>query len=115
MIAGVRSDVAVKLFGDDLDVLRAKAGEVESVLRTVDGNADVMTRQVIGQPVLRVKIDQDQIARYGVPARLVLDLVESVGSRPLGEVVEGQLRFPLVVRLPEDRRTSSEAIGAMLV
>jgi cobalt-zinc-cadmium resistance protein CzcA len=115
MISGTRADVAVKLFGDDLDVLKAKAAEIERVLRTVDGSADVKAQQVTGQPVLQIKIDQEQIARYGVPAKAVLDLVESVGSKPLGEVVEGQLRFPLVVRLPEDRRASPEAIGAMLV
>jgi cobalt-zinc-cadmium resistance protein CzcA len=115
MIAGVRSDVAVKIFGDDLTVLRSKAAQVEDLLRTVDGNTDVKTQQVVGQPVLQIKIDQDRVARYGVPARSVLDLVESVGSRPLGEVVEGQLRFPLVVRLPEERRASPESIGTMLV
>ncbi|HKI37569.1 MAG TPA: CusA/CzcA family heavy metal efflux RND transporter [Gemmataceae bacterium] len=115
MISGVRSDVAVKLFGDDLDVLKARAADIERVLRGVDGNADVKAQQVTGQPVLRVKIDQDQVARYGVPAKAVLDLVESVGSKRLGEVIEGQLRFPLVVRLPEERRASPEAIGAMLV
>jgi cobalt-zinc-cadmium resistance protein CzcA len=115
MIAGVRSDVAVKIFGDDLDILKARAAEVERILKTVDGNADVKTEQVAGQPVLRVTVDQDQIARYGIPEKAVLDLVESVGSKSLGEVVEGQLRFPLVIRLPEKRRASPEAIGAMLV
>jgi cobalt-zinc-cadmium resistance protein CzcA len=115
MISGVRSDVAVKLFGDDLDKLKAKAAEIERVLKTVDGNADVKAQQLAGQPVLQVKIDQDEIARYGVPAKAVLDLVESAGGKPLGEVIEGQLRFPLVVRLPEDRRTGPEALGAILV
>src|SRR5207253_811305 len=85
------------------------------VLKTVPGNADVTTEQITGQPVLQIKIDQDQIARYGVPAKAVLDLVESIGSKPLGEVVEGQLRFPLVVRLPEKLRNDSQAIGAMLI
>src|SRR5581483_3790540 len=106
---------AVKLFGDDLDVLKAKALEIERVLRAIPGNADVKTQQITGQPVLQVRIDQDQIARYGVPAKAVLDLVESVGSKPLGEVVEGQLHFPLVVRLPENFRRGPEAIGALLV
>ncbi|MHB1425289.1 MAG: efflux RND transporter permease subunit [Gemmataceae bacterium] len=115
MISGVRADVAVKLFGDDLNVLKDKGAEIERVLKTIAGNADVNTEQVTGQPVLQVQINQDEIARYGVPAKTVLDLVESVGSKPLGEVVEGQLRFPLVVRLPEKLRTSPEAIGTMLV
>jgi len=115
MISGVRADVAVKLFGDDLNILKDKAGEIERVLKTIDGNADVNTEQVTGQPVLQVQINQEEIARYGVPSKSVLDLIESVGSRPLGDVVEGQLRFPLVVRLPERLRASPEAIGAILV
>src|SRR4029077_12480258 len=76
MISGVRSDVAVKLFGDDLTVLKKKGAEIERVLKTVDGNADVKVQQLAGQGVLQVKIDQDEIARYGVPAKAVLDLVE---------------------------------------
>jgi cobalt-zinc-cadmium resistance protein CzcA len=115
MISGVRSDVAVKLFGDDLEILKTRARDIERVLRTIPGNADVKTQQITGQPVLQVRIDQDQIARQGVHARAVLDLVESIGSKPLGEVIEGQLHFPLAVRLPEDFRRSPKEIGAMLV
>ena len=74
------------------------------MLRTIAGNADVNVEQITGQPVLQIQVKQDELARYGVPAKAVLDLVESVGSKPLGEVVEGQLRFPLVVRLPEKDR-----------
>jgi heavy metal efflux system protein len=115
MISGVRSDVAVKLFGDDLNVLKTTAEKIERVLKSIPGNADVNTEQVTGQPVLQIRIQQDEIARYGVPASAVLDLVESIGSKPLGEVVEGQLRFPLVVRLPEGLRKSPAAIGSILV
>src|SRR5262249_43974261 len=115
MVSGVRSDVAVKVFGDDLDVLKAKAAEVEKVLKSIPGNADVSVEQVTGQPVLQVKVNQEELGRYGLTARAVLDLVESVGSKPLGEVVEGQLRFPLVVRLPEKWRRDPEAIKALLI
>lgn len=111
MISGVRSDVAVKLFGDDFDVLVDKADEIQQVLRSIDGSADVAVEQVTGQPVLQIKIKQDEIARYGVSAKQVLDLVASLGTYPVGEVFEGQLRFPLIVRLPEDIRASKEAIG----
>ena len=111
----MRADLGVKLFGDDFDVLVKKAQEIEAVLKSIDGNADVNTEQITGQPMLQIKVNQDQIARYGVSAKAVLDLVESIGSKPLGEVVEGQLRFPLVVRLPEQFRTSPEAVGAMLL
>ncbi len=115
MISGVRADVAVKLFGDDFNVLAAKGRNIEAVLRSISGAADVSTEQITGQPVLQIKINQAEIARHGVPARAVLDLVESIGSKPLGEVVEGQLRFPLVVRVPDMYRTDPQAIGAMLV
>lgn len=115
MVSGVRADLGVKLFGDDFDTLVAKAGEIEAVLNSIPGAADVAVEQITGQPVLQVKVDQEQIARYGVSAQTVLELVESIGSKPLGEIVEGQLRFPLVVRLPEEVRESPETIGAMLV
>jgi len=115
MVSGVRSDLGIKLFGDDFDILIKKAQEIESVLRSIDGAADVTTEQIAGQPMLQIKVDQDQIARYGVAAQTVLDLVESIGSKRLGEIVEGQLRFPLIARLPEQTRASPEAIGAMLV
>ncbi len=115
MLSGGRTDVTVKVFGDDFSTLTAKANEIEQVLRTVPGNADLAVEQLIGQGVLEIQIRQDEIARYGVPAKAVLDLVESIGSKPLGEIVEGQLRFPLVVRLPEKYRDSPEAIGSILV
>jgi len=115
MISGSRLDVAVKLYGDDFDVLVRKAGEIERILKSIDGNADVSVEQVTGQPILQIKIDQDQIARYGVSAKVVLDLVQSVGTLPVGEVVEGQLRFPLIIRLPEKDRRSPETIGALEV
>ena len=115
MVSGIRSDVAVKLFGDDFEILEEKAAEVEQVLRRVDGAADVQTEQLTGQSILQVEIKQDQIARYGVSAEAVLELVESLGSKHVGEIFEGQLRFPLVVRLPEEHRQSPAAIGAILV
>jgi cobalt-zinc-cadmium resistance protein CzcA len=115
MISGVRTDVGGKLFGDDFETLVAKGQEVEKVLRSIPGSADVSVEQVTGQPVLQIRIKQNEIARYGVPAKAVLDLVESIGSKPLGEVVEGQLRFPLVVRLPEGHRASESSIKQLLV
>lgn len=115
MVSGVRADLGVKLFGDDFDVLVQKGQEIESILRSIDGSADVSTEQITGQPMLQIKVNQEEIARHGVSAQVVLDLVESIGSKPLGEVVEGQLRFPLIVRLPEGFRSSPQAIGAILV
>ena len=113
MVSGVRSDVGAIVYGDDLELLAKKAGEVAKVLERIPGNADVAVEPTTGQPVLRVKVNQEELARYGVSARAVLDLVESVGGKPLGEVVEGQLRFPLVVRLPDKHRSSKEASSAV--
>lgn len=115
MTSGVRSAVAVKIFGDDMGMLLERAAKVEAVLRSVPGNEDVAVEQVSGQPVLQIRLKQEELARYGVSARVVLDFVESLGSKPLGEVVEGQLRFPLIVRLPDRYRNDVDAISGLLV
>lgn len=115
MIAGSRGDVSMKLYGDDFAVLTAKAQEIGRVLGSIDGAADLSTEQVTGQPVLQVRVDQEALGRYGVPAKAVMDIVESLGSKEVGEVIEGQLRFPLVLRLPERDRLGAEAIGAIAV
>ncbi len=111
MISGVRSDVAAVLYGDDFDVMVAKAQEIERVLRSIDGNADVSTEQITGQPILEIRVKQEEIARYGVSARTVMDLVESLGTLKVGEVFQGQLRFPLVIRLPEKARASPKSLA----
>lgn len=104
MVAGVRADVGVKLFGDDIRTLQSKAVEIEKVLKSIPGNADVSVEPLTGLPLLQIKVRQDEIARHGVPAKSVLDLVEAIGGVHLNEVVEGQFRFPLVIRLPESYR-----------
>ena len=115
MVSGVRADLGVKLFGDDFDVLVKKAAEIEAVLRAIPGAADVAAEPLTGQPMLQIRVDREQVARYGIPAKAVLDVVESVGAKPLGEVVEGQLRFPLAARLSEPYRQSPEAMGTLLI
>jgi cobalt-zinc-cadmium resistance protein CzcA len=115
MIAGIRADVGVKILGDDLDQLRAAATEVQSVLESIPGSADVFTEQITGQPVLEIQVDQDAIARYGVPASHVLDLVQTIGETKVGEIREGQRRFDLVVKLAEPYRQDAAAVGRILV
>ncbi|TWT45849.1 Cobalt-zinc-cadmium resistance protein CzcA [Phycisphaerae bacterium RAS1] len=115
MIAGVRGDIAMKLYGDDLDVLKATGDRIGAILGSIQGAADMSTEQLTGQPVLQIKVDQEALARHGVPAKAVMDIVESLGSKPLGEVIEGQLRFPLVARLPDSYRRDSEAIRAIVL
>lgn len=115
MVAGVRGDVAIQLYGDDFDVLTTKSQEVAKAIEGIRGATDVSSDQITGQPVLQIKVDQAAAARFGIPARAVLDLVESIGTLEVGDVIEGQLRFPLVVRLPERLRASPETIGSILV
>ncbi len=115
MVSGVRADVALKLFGDDIDTLVATASKLQETLGSVAGCEDLTTEQIKGQPILQVKVDQDRIARYGVSARGVLDLVESISGKPLGEVIEGQFRFPLSARLPESMRDNPQAISNILL
>ena len=114
LISGVRSDVGVKIFGDDLEVLAQVAGRVQSVLQTVQGAADVKTEQVSGLPVLTVKLDRQALARYGISVADVQNLVEiAVGGKTAGLVFEGDRRFDLVVRLPENLRSNVGAIKAL--
>ncbi|HET6879371.1 MAG TPA: CusA/CzcA family heavy metal efflux RND transporter, partial [Pirellulales bacterium] len=115
MISGARSDIALKLFGDNFDVLLRKSRELADVLNSVEGCADLNVDQIAGQPVLQIRIKQDQIARYGVPAETVLNLVEAVSGKPLGEIMEHRLRFPLVLRLPDDLRNDPHAIASLTV
>jgi cobalt-zinc-cadmium resistance protein CzcA len=115
MVSGTRADLAIKLYGDDLDVLTAKGKEIEAIISRIPGSADVAVEQITGQPVLQIKLNQEQLARFGVPAKVVTDVIESIGSKHLGEIIEGQLRFPLVARLPESLRNGSEEIGSILI
>jgi cobalt-zinc-cadmium resistance protein CzcA len=110
---GIRADIAVKLYGDNLDTMVATAAEIEQVLLDIPGSADVGATQVTGQPMLQIQIKQDEIARYGIPASTVLDVIEAIGSRPVGDIFEGQLRFPLSVRLPDEHRSDPESIAAI--
>ncbi len=115
MISGVRSDVAAILFGDDLDVMVKTASEVERALNSIPGAEDVRVEQVSGQPVLEIRIKQDEIARYGITTSSVMNLVRALGTHDVGEVYEGQLRFPLIIRLPERARANPDAIRQILV
>jgi cobalt-zinc-cadmium resistance protein CzcA len=115
LIAGIRSDIGIKIYGDDLEQLRLLAYEVEKGLGAIPGVGEVTGEQLTGQPVLQVKVDPQAIARYGVPTRNVLNVVEAVGTKRVGEVREGQRRFPLVVRLPDRQRTDPEALAATLI
>ncbi|HWH69416.1 MAG TPA: efflux RND transporter permease subunit, partial [Candidatus Sulfotelmatobacter sp.] len=108
-------EVAIKIYGDDLETLRRLSDEVQAVLGRIPGRGEVTGEQLVGQPILQVRVDSQAIARYGVATRNVLNVVESVGTHKVGEVREGQRRFPLVVRLPDRQRTDPEALAATLI
>jgi len=115
MEAGIRGDVGVKIFGDDLEILRKKAAEVDALMRGISGAADVVTEQVTGLSVLQVEVNWDAIARRGISAREVLDVVEALGGIEVGEIQEGERRFPLAVRLHERFRRDEAAVRNILV
>jgi cobalt-zinc-cadmium resistance protein CzcA len=111
LIAGVRSDVAVKVFGDDLDVLLAIANDIEHVLAKVAGASDVKVEQVTGLGVLTLKLDRPTMARLGLNVADVQEVVEiAVGGKSAGQVFEGDRRFGLIVRLPEATRKNIDLL-----
>ncbi|MCA0185807.1 MAG: CusA/CzcA family heavy metal efflux RND transporter [Proteobacteria bacterium] len=116
MVTGVRSDVAVKVFGDDLDLLKKKADEIARVAATVQGATDIRVERVTGQQYLSIEIDRAAIARHGLNVSDVNDVIEaSIGGKQATEIYEGERRFASVVRLPENYRNNVEKIGNILV
>jgi heavy metal efflux system protein len=115
MISGVRGQVAVKLFGDDFDELAAGSEAIERILNSTQGAVDVGTEQLGGLPEVQVRPRQEVLGRYGMTPRLVLERVAALGGRVVGDVMEGQMRFPLAVRLPRGLRTDPEALGSLLI
>ncbi len=115
MVSGIRSDVGIKIFGDDFDVLARLSDQVQGILTSISGASDIASEQITGQPIIQIAVNQDQTARYGIPSRNVLDLIETVGSRRVGDVFEGQRRFPLVVRLPNDQRSDINSLANTLI
>ena len=114
LIAGVRGDVAVKLYGDDLTALTEAAGDVAGVLRGVEGAADVKVQQVTGFPTLDIAFDRPTIARYGLTVEDVAQSVAiALGGRPAGLVFEGDRRFDVVVRLADATRDDFDQLGAL--
>lgn len=115
MASGIRSDIGIKIYGDDFGELVRISDDVQRILVDIPGQSDVAVDQVTGQPTLRIKVDPDAIARFGVSGREVLEFVEVIGTRRVGEVFEGQRKFPLAVRLPDSYRSDAEALRATLI
>ena len=111
LIAGVRADVAIKLFGDDLEQLIANGQKLEQVVGSVPGAVDVKLEQVSGLPVLSIVPRRDMLASYGVSVETVQDTVATAtGGQQAGQIFDGDRRFPVIVRLPENLRTDLEGL-----
>jgi cobalt-zinc-cadmium resistance protein CzcA len=116
LISGVRSDLAVKVFGDDLEILTGAANRIAGVLATVEGASDIKVEQTSGLPVLTIDIDRAAIARFGLNVSDVQEVIEiAVGGRSVGEVLEGDQRFEIVVRLPDEIRRDLRALGDLAI
>lgn len=116
LISGVRSDVAVKVFGDDMDVLNATAGEIAEALKKLDGASEVKVEQTSGLPVLTINIDRDKAARFGLNVGDVQDTIAvAVGGRQAGTLYEGDRRFDMVVRLSDALRTDIDGLSRLLI
>jgi len=114
LIAGVRSDVAVKVFGDDPEILGELGNQIEAVLNSVPGAADTKVEQTTGLPLLAITVDREPLSRLGLDVADVQDVIAvAYGGKTAGEVFEGDRRFDIVVRLPETLRREMEEIGRL--
>lgn len=114
LISGVRADVAVKLFGDDMDQLIATGTEILNVIRKIDGASDARLEQVSGLPVLTIHVDRDKLARIGLNISDVQDAVDvAIGGKVVGTIYEGDRRFDLLVRIPDKMREDVDKLSAL--
>ncbi|MBX3305693.1 MAG: efflux RND transporter permease subunit [Nitrospira sp.] len=116
LISGIRTQCAIKLFGDDLDVLRDKAQEIAALMQQINGVKDIKVEQVAGQPYVIIDIDRQKIARFGINVADVQEIITTaIGGRMATQVYEGERRFELTLRFPEPYRNSVAAIGEIRV
>ena len=116
LITGVRADIAVKIFGEDLEVLNAKANQIGNLARSIEGAADVAVEKVVGLPQMQINYDRQKIARYGLQIDRINELVAlAYAGQTAGSVFEGERRFDLVVRLNESERTDIDRMGNLYV
>ena len=113
---GIRAQVGIKILGENLDALQAKAFEVERIVRSIPGAVGVAPSRVQGKPYLEIAVNREAMARYGLRAAQLLDVVEAgLGGRNVGTTIEGRQRFPIQVRLERDERDDIERLGDILV
>jgi len=116
LLSGVRAQLAIKLFGPDLDMLEKIGGEIETLVKSVEGTRGVAMEQIGGEAQLSVRPDRDKLARYGIPVAQVMDLVaDAIGGRTAGQVIKGNERYNIYVRLGEEYRNNVEAIRSLIL
>ncbi len=116
LLTGTKAELAIKIFGPDMEVLKEKAAEIEAVIREIPGAADVQKDQVTGTPQLRITIDRQAIARYGINVEDVQSVIRTaVGGETAGQIFEGIRRFDIFVRFANEARDDAEAIKHILV
>ncbi|WP_341702031.1 CusA/CzcA family heavy metal efflux RND transporter [Ferrovibrio sp.] len=116
LLSGVKAQLAVKLFGEDLGVLEEKGREIEAAIKSVKGAADVQMEQIGGEAQLVVRADHEALARYGLNVADVMEIVSTaVGGEPVSQVIEGQQRYDIYLRVAEESRDSAGSIGNLLI
>ena len=115
LVAGIKADVALLLYGPDLEVLSRKGKEIERVLRTIPGAVDVKADYQANLPTLRIQTRSERLARYGIEASKVMDAVSTLGGYPVGLVLEDQARFPIMVRIPQAWRENVKLLESLPV
>ncbi len=116
LIAGVRGDIAIKVYGDDFDAMNATAERVAAILRKTDGASDVRVEETEGLSMLDIRANRDAMARLGVTARDVQDVVTAtIGGREAGTIFEGDRRFPVVIRLSDAQRSDLSVLEQVQV
>jgi len=116
LVAGTRAQLIIKLFGEDLEILKSKGDEIAKILARIRGTQDLVVETIAGQPYISIKTDRARIARYGINVEDVQTIVETaVGGKPVTQLFEGEKYFDVQLRFPEEKRNSLESIGNILV
>ncbi|HMS55285.1 MAG TPA: CusA/CzcA family heavy metal efflux RND transporter [Fimbriimonadaceae bacterium] len=116
LVSGVKADIGIKVFGEDLKELKTRADEIAAVVRTLPGAQDVEVEQVDEVPVLQIDIDRDAISRVGVSIDDIQEMIKvALGGEPVGQIIEGDKRFALTVKLPDNVRNDVSEIKSILI
>jgi cobalt-zinc-cadmium resistance protein CzcA len=116
LVAGTKAQLIIKLFGEDLETLKSTADEIAGILAKIRGTRDLVVESIAGQPYISIKIDRARISRFGINVDDVQSMVETaVGGKSVTQLFEGEKYFDIVLRFPEEKRNSPEAIGNILV